>query len=105
MTVASLLGTHLPTEAGGWTWADGPLTEVGGMLLEAAGTNVPALCSASMLVMAAGSCQMSWTRVNSPLPAHDLVVRQAAHGLVRNDHQQRAGRAVSASQRRCLLDG
>jgi len=27
MTVASLLGTHLPTENGGWTWADGPLTE------------------------------------------------------------------------------
>lgn len=27
MTVASLLGAHLPTEAGGWTWADGPLTE------------------------------------------------------------------------------
>ena len=27
MTVAHLLGTHLPTESGGWRWADGPLTE------------------------------------------------------------------------------
>lgn len=27
MTVAHLVGTHLPTEAGGWRWADGPLTE------------------------------------------------------------------------------
>jgi nitric oxide reductase NorQ protein len=27
MTVAHLLGTHLPTEGGGWRWADGPLTE------------------------------------------------------------------------------
>jgi nitric oxide reductase NorQ protein len=26
MTVAHLLGTHLPTEDGGWRWADGPLT-------------------------------------------------------------------------------
>ena len=30
------------------------------------GTNVPARCSASILVMDAGSCQVSWTRVNSP---------------------------------------
>lgn len=27
MTVAHLLGTHLPTAEGGWRWADGPLTE------------------------------------------------------------------------------
>lgn len=27
MTVAHLLGTHLPTENGGWRWADGPLIE------------------------------------------------------------------------------
>lgn len=27
MTVAHLLGTHLPTESGGWRWADGPLTD------------------------------------------------------------------------------
>lgn len=26
MTVASLLGAHLPMESGGWRWADGPLT-------------------------------------------------------------------------------
>lgn len=26
MTVANLVGTHLPTESGGWRWADGPLT-------------------------------------------------------------------------------
>jgi nitric oxide reductase NorQ protein len=26
MTVAHLLGSHLPSESGGWVWADGPLT-------------------------------------------------------------------------------
>lgn len=26
MTVAHLVGTHLPTEGGGWRWEDGPLT-------------------------------------------------------------------------------
>jgi len=27
MTVAHLLGTHLPTESGGWRWSDGPLVQ------------------------------------------------------------------------------
>ena len=27
MTVAHLVGTHLPTESGGWRWSDGPLTQ------------------------------------------------------------------------------